>query len=42
MQYYKLDSEVRKRLDKYFREANTFKSQSEEASISKQEGQFKP
>jgi pentatricopeptide repeat protein len=42
MHYYKLDIEIRKRLDKYFREADAFKNQSQEASLGKQEGEFKP
>jgi tetratricopeptide (TPR) repeat protein len=42
MQYYKLDVEIRKRLDKYFRNANTIKNQAQQASLNKQEGEFKP
>ena len=42
MHYYKLDVEIRKRLDKYFSEANSFKEKSLAASLSKREGEFKP
>ncbi len=42
MHYYKLEIEIRKRLDKYFNEANTFKDEAQKASLSKQEGEFKP
>jgi tetratricopeptide (TPR) repeat protein len=42
MHYYKLEIEIKKRLDKYFHEADGFKKQSQEASLNKQEGEFKP
>jgi tetratricopeptide (TPR) repeat protein len=42
MQNYKLDGEIRKRLDKYFQEAMKLRSQAQEASINKQEGEYRP
>jgi tetratricopeptide (TPR) repeat protein len=42
MQNYKLDDEIRKRLDKFFREAAGFKTQAQQAGMSKREGEFKP
>ncbi len=42
MQYYKLDNEIKKRLEKSFKEANSIKDGAQSASFAKQEGEFKP
>ena len=42
MNYYKLDEEIKKRLGKYFAEANKYKNAAESATLNKQEGEFKP
>jgi hypothetical protein len=42
MNYYKLDEDIKKRLEKYFKEANAFKNEAQSASLQKQEGQFTP
>jgi tetratricopeptide (TPR) repeat protein len=40
--YYKLEEGIKKRLEKYFDEANAMKNESHRAMLGKQEGEFKP
>jgi tetratricopeptide (TPR) repeat protein len=42
MNYYNFDNEIKKRLDKYFSEANSIKDQAKAASLKKQEAEFTP
>jgi tetratricopeptide (TPR) repeat protein len=42
MSNYKLSDEIKKRLEKYFGEANTLKNKAKSAMLEKQEGEFKP
>jgi tetratricopeptide (TPR) repeat protein len=40
--YYKLEDGIRKRLEKYFTDANAMKNAAQQAAFNKQEGEFKP
>jgi tetratricopeptide (TPR) repeat protein len=42
MNYYKFDDEIKKRLDKYFSEANSIKDQARAAGLKMQEAEFTP